>query len=406
MPVAAMIGEVRAVGGALVNLSRFVIQRPMSSLVSVLLCPFTAGPYLVKMLALLLVLTVFMVVPQLFIPKDAPHLIFQLINGLGLCVLLFVSFRLLTQPLLIHFGDRDAGTHGTARWATDKEMSALTHDSGGPGLLIGRQNKTNRLLRYQGAAHLLTMAPTRSGKGVGTIIPNLLTARRSVLCIDPKGENAMITAKRRRSFGDVHVLDPFGITGLASSAYNPLDRLDPDSLDIAEEAASLADALVYDEPGQGGEAHWNEEAKALIGGLILTIIATEPEDRRNLNTLREFLTLAPDDFLGLLERMQTTRACNGLIARAANRHMAKSDREAAGVLSSAQRHTHFLDSPRMAAVLAKSDFEFGDLKRGIATVFLVLPPDRLNTYARWLRLLITQSLSDMARTPTAIIGVT
>lgn len=97
--------------------------------------------------------------------------------------------------------------------------------------------------------------------------------------------------------------------------------------------------------------------------------------------------------------MQATDAAAGLIARAANRHLGKSDREAAGVLSAAQRHTHFLDSPRMTAVLGRSDFRFSDLKRRNISVFLVLPPDRLSTYSRWLRLLVTQSLLDMARDP-------
>lgn len=97
--------------------------------------------------------------------------------------------------------------------------------------------------------------------------------------------------------------------------------------------------------------------------------------------------------------MQGITAAGGLIARAANRHRGKDNREAAGVLSAAQRHTHFLDSPRMTAVLGHSDFAFGDLKSRTATVFLVLPPDRLGTYARWLRLMVTQSLQDMARAP-------
>jgi type IV secretion system protein VirD4 len=155
--------------------------------------------------------------------------------------------------------------------------------------------------------------------------------------------------------------------------------------------------LVYDDPGTAGEAHWNEEAKALIGGLILHIAASEPRDRRTLATLREHLTLAPEAFAALLKTMQASPAAGGLVARAANRHLGKSDREAAGVLSAAQRHTHFLDSPRMTAVLGRSDFRFADLKARTATVFLVLPPDRLSTYSRWLRLLVTQSLLDMAR---------
>lgn len=312
-------------------------------------------------------------------------------------VLLVLLFRLVTNPLIIHFGDMEGQTHGSARFANDKETAVLTRSES--GLLIGRDPKQRKLLRYAGPAHLLTMAPTRTGKGVGTIIPNLLTADRSVICIDPKGENARIAGRARQSFGPVHVLDPFGVSGQPSAAFNPLDQLDPAGLDVAEDASTLADALVFDEPGMAGEAHWNDEAKALIAGLILKIVAVEPPGRRHLGTLREYLTLPPDSFAALLRRMQDTDEAGGLIARAANRHLGKSDREAAGVMSSAQRHTHFLDSPRMTAVLGRSDFRFADLKRRNVSVFLVLPPDRLATYSRWLRLLVSQSLTDMARDP-------
>ncbi|MGF6178367.1 type IV secretion system protein VirD4 [Ensifer sp. 4252] len=263
--------------------------------------------------------------------------------------------------------------------------------------MIGRDPTTGGLLRYDGPAHLLTMAPTRTGKGVGTIIPNLLTAERSIICIDPKGENAEITSEARARFEPVHILGPFEATDQKSSAYNPLDMLDPEGLDVAEVASTLADALVYDEPGMGGEAHWNEEAKALIAGLILKIVVAESPGRRHLGTLREYLTLAPERFLALMARMQEMDEANGLIARTANRHLSKSDREAAGVLSAAQRHTHFLDSQRMTAVLNRSEFSFADLKHRTVSIFLVLPPDRLSTYARWLRLLVSQSLGAMAR---------
>lgn len=287
---------------------------------------------------------------------------------------------------------------GTARWADKKDRKQLT---GIDGLLIGRDSQTGELLRYDGPAHLLTMAPTRTGKGVGTIIPNLLTAERSVICVDPKGENAKVAGRARQMFGPVFYLDPFEVTGRSGSAYNPLDGLKADGMDVAEDVSILADALVVDEPGMSGEAHWNEEAKALIAGLLLHIIAAEPPSERHLGALRKHLTLAPQAFTALLGDMQSMPDCNGLIARAANRHLGKSDREASGVLSAAQRHTHFLDSPRMAVVLARSDFAFSDLKSSNATVFLVLPPDRVSTYSRWLRLLITQSLTEMSRDKTA-----
>ena len=329
-----------------------------------------------------------------FPPGTTVHILFQ---AFAVVLVGFVLLRMLARSMVLHFGDTQADTHGSARFATRRETKHMVRSP--DGLLIGRDIKTGKPLRYDGPAHLLTMAPTRTGKGVGTIIPNLLTANRSVVCIDPKGENAKITGRARNRFGQVHVLDPFGVTGIPSSAFNPFAMLDPDSLDVAEEAASLAEALVYDLPGEAGEAHWNEEAKALIAGIILYIAAVEPPARRTLSTLREHLTTAPDTFAALLARMQGTAAAGGLVARAANRHLGKADREAAGVLSAAQRHTHFLDSPRMTAVLCRSDFAFGDLKSRIATVFLVLPPDRLGTYARWLRLMVTQSLQDMARTP-------
>ncbi len=111
---------------------------------------------------------------------------------------------------------------GSARWATTKELQTLSVTD--TGLLIGRDPVTTKLLRYDGPAHLLTMAPTRTGKGVGTIIPNLLTAERSVICIDPKGENAKVTGRARAKFGPVHILDPFGVTGQRSAAFNPSIR--------------------------------------------------------------------------------------------------------------------------------------------------------------------------------------
>ncbi|WP_300587427.1 type IV secretory system conjugative DNA transfer family protein [Marivita sp.] len=264
---------------------------------------------------------------------------------------------------LIYGGTGDS--HGSARFAGRKELRKLELPD---GLLIGRSPRTGRLLRYDGPAHLLTLAPTRAGKGVGTVIPNLLAADRSMIVVDPKGENARIAGAARRAFGQVHVLDPFGVsdtgkvTGLPSSAYNPLDRLAPDSPDLGEDATTLADALVMDPAGQVQEAHWNEEAKAILSGLIMFCVAHEEPDRRNLATVREYLTLPPDRLRALLELMQDSDAAGGLIARAANRFLGKADREAASVLSNAQRHTHFLDSPRIAKVISRSDFHFAELQ--------------------------------------------
>ena len=315
------------------------------------------------------------------ISTDVPFLLFGLI--------LFATWRINRRA-----ANRQNGLLGSARFGDRADVRKLEENG---DLLIGRSAKSGKLLHYDGAAHLLTMAPTRSGKGVGTIIPNLRLLDRSVICSDPNGENARVTARARSTKGPVWCLDPFEVSGQTPARYNPLDRLDPASLDLAEDANTLADALVHDAPGQSGDAHWNEEAKALIAGLILHVVCEESADRRTLATVRDYLTRAPGGFAALLAAMQDSAGAGGLVARAANRQLGKSDREAAGVLSSAQRHTHFLDSPRIVASTATSDFTFAGLKEANATVFLCLPPDRLDTYARWLRLLVSQAVTDMAR---------
>ena len=126
-------------------------------------------------------------------------------------------------------------------------------------------------------------------------------------------------------------------------------------------------------------------------------VAYEDADRKTLATVREYLSLPPEKFRALLELMQDTDAAGGLIARAANRFLGKSDREAASVMSSAQRHTHFLDSPRIVTATARSDFQFSALRHELTSIFLVLPPNRLDAYSRWLRLLVAQALQDIAR---------
>ncbi|ALH83299.1 MULTISPECIES: type IV secretory system conjugative DNA transfer family protein [Sphingomonadaceae] len=402
----------RQLGRAIRNLARIARAQPIWAITALVVSPVALIRHLFGVLVLFLItaLVLGIGVPLILgkllgLPRDSN--IYQIVMMLTDLVIILVTLRALFQPLILKYGG-PAGddTHGSARFATDRETRPLAQN--GDGLLIGRDRKSGKLLRYAGPAHLLTIAPTRTGKGVGTIIPNLLDYPGPVVCIDPKGENARITACHRAKFGPVHVLDPFGVTGLApigssGAAFNPLDRLDPAGLDLADDAMTLADALVYDAPGEAGEAHWNEEAKALIAGILLWVACdgqAQGEDR-TLEAVRDCLTFAPDNFQKMLREMSASTQARGLIARAANRHLGKSDREAAGVLSAAQRHTHFLDSPRMTAVLGRSDFTFADVKAQPTTVYLVLPPDRLATYARWLRLMLAQALTDLARAPAS-----
>jgi type IV secretion system protein VirD4 len=238
---------------------------------------------------------------------------------------------------------------------------------------------------------VLTVAPTRSGKGVSCVIPNLLEYPGSVLVTDPKGENYAVTAPWRLGQGHrVHALDPFDVVK-GKASYNPMQLINPASADVADDARLLADMLILPEGREGEQAFWNEEARALLTGLILHVAASAPPVGRTLTYVRTLLTLAPQSAQQILVDMSRSAACHGLVARAAARLLQKADRERSGVVSTAQSHTHFLDSPRMARVLRTSSLDFA--------VYLILPPERLEGYARWLRLMIACGLLAISRTP-------
>lgn len=299
---------------------------------------------------------------------------------------------------------------GSAKWA-DLEHLQQHGLLGDGGFLLGEfpERGHRYSMRYEGARHLLTVAPTRSGKGVSSIIPNLLTYEGAALVVDPKGENALVTAYRRGpgSAADkiagmgqkVLLVDPWDIAAsslkMPRARFNPLDWISADDVDAAENAFLLADALV---PVQGeGEARfWDEEAKALLTGLIL-YVATAPEerDRRHLGRVRDLLVQTEDDLKDTLTAMFNHP--NAVVSTTAARTASKDPKLRSSVLATAHSHTHFLDSPRIRDSLAQSDFRFEDLKTTKMTVYLILPADRLRTFDRWLRLLIQQAITVNAR---------
>ena len=311
---------------------------------------------------------------------------------------------------------RETGSHGTAAWGGGIALMEAE------GLLLGRmptgKKRPNRkappLLRYGGEGHLLTVAPTRSGKGTGAVIPNLLTYPGSVVVTDPKGENYAVTARcrRERLSNRTVALDPFDLLGSfgmvpSEAAFNPVDVIRPEGGDLLEGASLLADMLVVPTAGRGGgeNAFWAEEAKALLSGLILYVAAKEtdgygrPTERRTLLRVRELLTLPREEFRELMEAMERSTLAGGLVARAAARLLQKEEKERSGVVSTAQSHTHFLDSPRMARVMGRSTFDLAALRRERLSLYLILPAHYLDTYSRWLRLVVACALSEMIRSP-------
>jgi type IV secretion system protein VirD4 len=294
-------------------------------------------------------------------------------------------------------------TFGSAKWAT--YLYLLTNGLiGTNGIRLGLFPSPDGGLQpvhYEGDRHVLVIAPTGSGKGTTAIIPNLLTygdaESGSILVIDPKGENALITADQRRRMGQtVHIVDPWGIASNGKAArFNPIDWLNPNDPDLTENAMILADALVMPKSG-GHDPFWSEESKALLGGLIL-YVATEPleEGQRHLPRVRDLLLGDGDDLKLLWQRMLDSK--HHVVASTGARCLQKEERLMSNVIASAQSETLFLDAPRLRHSLMASDFTFEDLKTRGTSIYLVLPSDRLTTFSRWLRLLIQQAITVSAR---------
>ncbi|MBK1623089.1 type IV secretory system conjugative DNA transfer family protein [Afifella marina] len=290
-------------------------------------------------------------------------------------------------------------TFGSSEWA-DLDHLLDNNMVGDDGLRLGAfgADAAAHTLTYHGDRHLLTSAPTRSGKGTSAIIPNLLTYEGSMLVIDPKGENALITAKHREAMGQrVFVVDPWLIchaAGLEPARFNPLDWLVNGDVDITENAMLLADALIV--PTGEHDQFWVEEARSILQGLILFVATDKSEARnRHLGRVRDLLLLDGEDMRKLFERM--LRSPHHIVASTGARCLQKEERLLANVIASAQAQTHFLDSARIRESLSASDFRFEDLKTTPTTIYLVLPSDRLNAFGRWLRLLIQQAITVNAR---------
>jgi type IV secretion system protein VirD4 len=328
-----------------------------------------------------------------FLPVWVLQVVFPILPGWGSVLLAFVILVCLwtwTEKHGWNTGFAKETTHGSAKWGGEKDMTAGGHlyEQGHPpeecGFALGRANTNHsRDPRFRHMGHILTCAPTGAGKGIGAVIPNLLDYPGSALVLDIKGENFAVTARARQEMGqEVYVLDPFGITQ-ESHKLNWLDALDLENPDVVGESSSLTEMLVVPDPNER-DSHWNETAKDLLRGLILHVCSL-PAERRNICEVRRLLTGGKDLLDETLADMAVSDNGFGVVARAANSFLAKASREQGSVLSTAIRHTAFLDDPRVAAILQGSDFSFSDIKRRPMTVYIALPPAKLAVNARLMR---------------------
>ena len=189
-------------------------------------------------------------------------------------------------------------------------------------------------------------------------------------------------------------VDPFEITGQLSARINPFEGITAEY--AFDESYLLADMLITP---KGPGDFWQEEARALIAGLIYYLVASatpevigSPLDK-SLVSLRRLLTLPPDSQEAFFESM--LGSSDTIIARTGARMLQKADKERSGVLSTAQSATHFLDAPAMEAALGGSSAAIDEMLTG--TIYLVLPPDRIATYRPWMRVILASLLTNLLR---------
>jgi type IV secretory pathway TraG/TraD family ATPase VirD4 len=318
---------------------------------------------------------------------------------------------------------------GTAQWMGWREADArlgFAPDRPSDRIWLGETcEPAHTPLGYADDRHVCLVSGTRGGKGTGLIIPNLCLWPGSCIVIDPKGENATVTARRRGQGSkyahgmnqEVHILDPFGEVQLDPSlraSFNPLDVINPRGDFAVDDAGRIAGAIIVRE--NRNDPFFEDAARNLLKGLILHVLAAPGfEGMRNLITVRRLLTQGdwrrvallreggetniPSAFVMLWKDMQRSEAFDGVVAGIGEQMLTMAERTRSGVLETARTNTIFLDGAPMQRLLAKSDFDLAALKtnpKGL-TIYLTLPQRYMETHFRWLRLMVSLAVGEMER---------
>jgi type IV secretion system protein VirD4 len=280
-----------------------------------------------------------------------------------------------------------SGAFGTARWAIPREVRAAGL-LGPDGVILGQLDKA--YLRHDGPEHVLCFAPTRSGKGVGLVVPSLLTWPGSAIIHDIKGENWTLTAGFRAGFGKVLLFDP---TNPGSSAYNPLLEIRRGVFEVRD-VQNVADILVDPEGSLDKRSHWEKTSHSLLVGTILHVLYAEPD--KTLAGVAAFLSDPQRTIEQTLDAMMATQHLgedgpHPVVASAARELKNKSDNERSGVLSTAMTFLGLYRDPTVAQVTRRCDWRIADLvEGGPCTLYLVVPPSDISRTKPLVRLLLNQ----------------
>lgn len=252
--------------------------------------------------------------------------------------------------------------------------------------------KTFRLLGYTGFngqfavnllekdGHVLTVAPTRSGKGVSAVIPNLMTYTGSMVVNDVKGELYAVTSEWRRRIG--HRVLRFAPFESDTDFWNPFDLIEEDDDDAWEETRTFAELLLPERTQN--EEFWNSEARNFLAGVILHMHTTLSEEERTMWNLRHLLTQEQEEFDLLLAEMAASK--EAMVQRAASSFLRADVKVRDGIMSTLNSHMGIWDSPRLKHMMSKNSYRLPLMLLEPMTVYFSIPPGKLDSYAPVIRL--------------------
>lgn len=295
--------------------------------------------------------------------------------------------------------------HGSARWATQTDLAGLLKGreafDAPRSILLGawrdpRAGSADGFVHWDGDGHLMTVAPTRSGKARTTIIPNLLRYKGSAVVLDPKGELYAATSKwRAENVGPVYRLAPFDRGRDPATANWPRHRFDP-LHDAHEDAEMLALAQLMFPRDPRAPEFFGNDAVTFMQGLMAFVRERETTPQtRNLATVIDTAFWTHRDLNDLARDVLMP---SGITAAAdAGKTLFEKDHKGMVNLADSLRtklRMCWRDS-QLTASMQGHDFSFGDLKDTPATVYIDIPFEKMETFAPWLRVVIKSALDGM-----------
>nr|WP_294846461.1 type IV secretory system conjugative DNA transfer family protein [uncultured Sphingomonas sp.] len=280
---------------------------------------------------------------------------------------------------------RGAPLHGAARFANERELKRHGFRASS-GIVVGR--KGGRFLTFGGSEHVLVEAPTRSGKGTGIVIPNLLTWQGSVVVLDVKRENFDASAGFRAHYGqDVFLFNPTDRQG-RTARYNPLayiDRGSPD--DVIIELQKIA-TMLFVVPDRG-EAFWANGARTGFAGVGAWLAETSDEPL-TMGSIYRYLTT--DDARSFFRRELTDPSLNlsAGCRTALSDFAGGSDNSFADIKKTITNVLGLWLNPLVDAATCASDFDLRSLRKRPMSIYLGVSPDELDRIAPLYNLLFQQ----------------